>query len=129
MGVNELQALTQQFADAFDQRDLKTAIDMLSEDVEVIEYVPFRFDGKKVFVKYLNEALGGLVSASFGFRQPSYRVYGDTVGVVNAYGAFRGVTKDGKVVTINDRSTLVFIKEGGKWKLVSAHCSALPQAL
>ena len=129
MSVNELQALTQQFADAFDQRDLKTAIDMLSEDVEVIEYVPFRFDGKKVFVKYLNEALGGLVSASFGLRQPSYRVYGDTVGVVNAYGAFRGVTKDGKVVTINDRSTLVFIKEGGKWKLVTAHFSALPQAL
>ena len=73
MSLNELQALTQQFADAFDQRDLKTAIDMLSEDVEVIEYVPYRFDGKKVFVKYLSEALGGLVSASFGFRQPSYR--------------------------------------------------------
>jgi len=129
MSVNELRALTQQFADAFDQRDLKTAIDMLSEDVEVIEYVPYRFDGKEVFVKYLNEALGGLVSASFGFRQPSYRVYGDTVGIVNAYGAFSGATKDGKVLTINDRSTLVFIKQGGKWKLVSAHFSALPKAL
>jgi ketosteroid isomerase-like protein len=102
---------------------------MLSEDVEVIEYVPYRFDGKEVFIKYLTEALAGLVSASFGFRQPSYRLYDDTVGIVNAYGAFRGVTKDGKVVTINDRSTLVFIKQGGKWKLVSAHCSALPQAL
>jgi uncharacterized protein (TIGR02246 family) len=127
MSMNEIQALTQQFADAFDQRDLKPAIDMLSEDVEVIEYAPYRFDGKKVFVKYLNEALGGLVSASFGFRQPSYRVYGDTVGIVNAYGAFTGVTKDGKFLTINDRSTLVFIKQGGQWKLVSAHFSALPQ--
>ena len=129
MSVNEIQALTQQFADAFDQRDLKIAIDMLSEDVEVIEYVPYRFDGKKAFVKYLNEALAGLVSASFAFRQPSYRVYDDTVGIVNAYGAFTGVTKDGKVLTINDRSTLVFIKQGGKWKLVSAHFSALPHAL
>ena len=129
MSTNELQALTQQFADAFDKRDLKTAIDMLSEDIEVIEYVPYRFDGKEAFVKYLTEALGGLVSASFGFRQPSYRQYGDTVGIVNAYGAFRGVTKDGKVVTINDRSTLVFNKQGGKWKLVSAHFSALPKAL
>jgi ketosteroid isomerase-like protein len=40
MSVNELQALAQQFADAFDQRDLKPAIEMLSEDVEVFEYVP-----------------------------------------------------------------------------------------
>ena len=128
MSVNEIQALTQQFADAFDQLDLKIAIDMLSEDVEVIEYVPYRFDGKKAFVKYLNEALPGLVSASFAFRQPSYRVYDYTVGIVNAYGAFTGVTKDGKVLTINDRSTLVFIKQGGKWKLVSAHFSALPHA-
>jgi ketosteroid isomerase-like protein len=40
MSVNELQALTQQFADAFDRRDLKPAIEMLAEDVEVFEYVP-----------------------------------------------------------------------------------------
>jgi hypothetical protein len=31
----KLQALTQQFADAFDQRDLKPVMEMLSEDVEV----------------------------------------------------------------------------------------------
>jgi ketosteroid isomerase-like protein len=37
MSVSELRALTQQFADAFDQRDLKPAIDMLAEDVEVFE--------------------------------------------------------------------------------------------
>jgi ketosteroid isomerase-like protein len=57
MSVNELQALTQQFADAFDQRDLKTCLAMLC------------------------------------------------------------------------RTTLVFIKQGGQWKIVSAHFSAIPQAL
>jgi hypothetical protein len=75
MSVNELRALTQQFADAFDQRDLTPAIEMLSEDVEVFDHVPYRFDGKQLFVKYLNEAGEGIVSASFGFRQPSCRVY------------------------------------------------------
>ena len=34
MSVNELQALTQKFADAFDQRDVQPMLDMLSEDVE-----------------------------------------------------------------------------------------------
>ena len=103
MSVNELQALAQQFADAFDRRDLKPAIEMLSEDVEVFEYVPYRFDGKQM--------------------------YGDTVGIVNAYGSFRGVTKDGKVLALYDRGTLVFVKHGGRWKIVSAHFSAMPQGL
>ena len=48
MSVNELQTLTQRFADAFDQRDLTPVIEMLSEDVEVFDHVPYRFDGKQL---------------------------------------------------------------------------------
>ena len=129
MSVNELQALATQFADAFDQRDLKTLLGMLSDDLEVFDHIPFRFDGKPLFAKYLNEVLGGLASASFGLRQPSCRVYGDTVGIVNAHDMFTGVTKDGKILSIHGRTTLVFIKQSGQWKIVSAHFSAIPKAL
>src|ERR1700751_5927763 len=129
MSANELQALTQQFADAFDQCDLKPVMEMLSEDVEVFDHVPYRFDGKPLFAKYLNEAVTGLASASFGFWQPSCRVYGDTVGVVNAHDMFTGVMKDGKIISIHGRTTLVFIKQGEQWKIVSAHFSAIPKAL
>jgi uncharacterized protein (TIGR02246 family) len=129
MNVNELQALAQQFADAFDRRDLKTATEMLSEDVEVFDHVPYRFDGKPLFAKYLNEAFEGIASASFGFRQPSCRVYGDTVGIVNAHDMFMGVTKEGKALSIHGRTTLVFIKQSGQWKIVSAHFSPMPRAL
>ena len=129
MSVNELQALAQQFADAFDQRDLKTLLGMLSDDLEVFDHVPFRFDGKPLFAKYLNEVVGGLASASFGLRQPSCRVYGDTVGIVNAHDMFTGVTKDGKFISIHGRTTLVFIKQSGQWKIVSAHFSPIPKAL
>ena len=126
MSVKELQALTQKFADAFDQRDLKPAIEMLAEDVEVFEYAPYRLDGKQMFAKHVTEAYGGIVSASFGFRQPSFRVFGDTVGIVNAYDMFTGVTKDGKARSIHGRTTLVFLKQSGQWKIVSAHFSAMP---
>jgi ketosteroid isomerase-like protein len=129
MSVKELQALTQQFADAFDQRNLKTFLGMLSDDVEVFDHVPYRFDGKPLFAKYLNEAIASLASASFGFRQPSCRVYGDTVGIVNAHDMFTGVTKDGRTLSIHGRTTLVFIKQSGQWKIVSAHFSAIPKAL
>ena len=129
MSVNELQALTQQFADAFDQLDLTPVMEMLSEDVEVFDHVPYRFDGKPPFAKYLNEVVEGLASATFGFRQPSCRVYGDTVGIVNAHDMFTGVTKDGRALSIYGRTTLVFIKQSGQWKIVSAHFSAIPKAL
>ena len=127
MSVTEIQALAQRFADAFDKRDMKTVLEMLSEDVEVFDHVPYRFDGKPVFAKYLNEAIEGIASLSFGFRQPSCRVYNDTVGIVNAYDTFMGATKDGRALTIHGRTTLVFIKQGGQWKIVSAHFSAMPQ--
>ena len=32
MSVNEIQALAQKFADAFDRRDIKTVLDMLSDE-------------------------------------------------------------------------------------------------
>jgi uncharacterized protein (TIGR02246 family) len=127
MSVNEIQALAQRFADAFDKRDIKAVLEMLSDDVEVFDHVPYRFDGKPLFAKYLNEAIEGVVSTSFGFRQPSCRVYNDTVGIVNAYDTFMGATKDGRALTIHGRTTLVFIKQGGQWKIVSAHFSAMPQ--
>jgi hypothetical protein len=50
----------------------------------------------------------------------------DTVGIVNAYDMFTGVTKDGKARCIHGRTTLVFFKQSGQWKIVSAHFSAMP---
>jgi hypothetical protein len=42
---------------------------------------------------------------------------------------FTGATKEGKVLSIHGRTTLVFIKQSGQWKIVSAHFSAIPRAL
>jgi uncharacterized protein (TIGR02246 family) len=128
LSVSEIQDLAQRFADAFDRGDMKPVMEMLSDDVEVFDHVPYRLDGKVLFAKYLNEAFAGIASTSFGFRQPSCRVYNDTVGVVNAYDTFIGATKEGKPLTIHGRTTLVFVKEGGQWKIVSCHFSSIPHA-
>ena len=128
MSVTEIQILAQRFADAFDKGDMKIAMEMLADDVEVFDHVPYRFDGKALFAKYLNEAFAGIASTSFGFRQPSCRVYNDNVGIVNAYDMFMGATKDGKALTLHGRTTLVFVKQNGRWKIVSCHFSAMPHA-
>jgi len=91
-------------------------------------YLPrsLRFDNKAQFARYLSEATEGIASMSFGFRQPSYRVFNGSTGIMNAYDSFFGVTKDGKAQTLHGRTTLVFVKQGGKWMIVSAHFSSLP---
>ena len=79
------------------------------------------------FAKYLNEAFEGIGSTSFGFRQPSCRVYNDTVGIVIAYDMFMGTTKDGRSIVVHGRISLVFVKQGTQWKIVSCHLSRMPQ--
>lgn len=126
MSAETIKALAQQFADAFDKKDLRAVIEMLAEDVEIFDHVPYRFDNKAQFAKYLNEAIAGVGAMSFAFRQPSCRIYNDNMGIVNTYDTFMGMTKDGKPLTIHGRTTLVFAKQGGQWKIVSCHFSSLP---
>ena len=128
MSAHEIHTLAQQFVDAFNKKDLKAALNMLSDDLEVFDHVPYRFDNKEQFATFLAGAVEGIASMNFGFRQPSCRVFNDNTGIVNAYDTFTGVTKDGKVQTIHGRTTLVFVKQSGQWKIVSAHFSPLPHA-
>jgi ketosteroid isomerase-like protein len=55
-------------------------------------------------------------------------MFNDNTGVANAYDSFTGVTKDGKPMTLHGRTTLVFVKRGSQWKIVSCHFSPLPHA-
>ena len=128
MSVQEIQALAQQFAGGFDTKNIKAVLDLLSDDLEVFDHVPYRFDNKRLFAAFLSAATEGITSMSFGFHQPSCRVFNEHTGIVNAYDSFTGVTKDGKVQTLHGRTTLVFVKQGGQWKIVSAHFSPLPHA-
>jgi uncharacterized protein (TIGR02246 family) len=128
MSVQEIESLAHQFAEAFNKKDLRKALEMLSDDLEVFDHVPYRFDNKEQFGQFLAGALEGLSTLNFGFRQPSCRVFNDDTGIFNAYDTFTGVTKDGKVQTIHGRTTLVFVKQKGQWKIVNAHFSPLPHA-
>ena len=92
MSAQEIHTLAQQFADAFTNKNLKAILDMLSEDLEVFGHVPHRFDNKTLFATFLAGAAEGIASMSFGFRQPSCRVFNDTTGIVNVYDTFTGVT-------------------------------------
>jgi ketosteroid isomerase-like protein len=128
MSIQQIEAAAQAFADAFNRLDVAAAAELLDDDLEVFDHVPYRFDNKKQFVNFLQGAVQGLASSTFGFRQLSCRVFNDNTGIANAYDTFTGVTKDGKVQILHGRTTLVFVKRGNQWKIVSCHFSPLPHA-
>ena len=133
MNVQQIEAAAQAFADAFKHAespaiDVAAVAELLDEDLEVFDTVPYRFDNKQQFVNFLQGAASGLASSTFGFRQLSCRVFNDTSGIANAYDSFTGVMKDGTVRTVHGRTTLVLVKRGSQWKIVSAHFSHLPHA-
>ena len=128
MSVQQIETAALAFVDAFNRLDMPAAAELLDDDLEVFDHVPYRFDNKKQFVNFLQGAVKGLASSDFSFRQLSCRVFNDNTGIANAYDTFTGVTKDGKVQTLHGRTTLVFVKRGSQWKIVSCHFSPLPHA-
>ncbi len=127
MSVKEIEAAVSELSSAFNKMDVKAVANLLSENLEVFDHVPYRFDNKKQFVDFLVPAFSGLSSAHFGFRQLSCRMIAEGAAVANAYDTFMGVPKDGKPMTLHGRTTLVFAKESCHWKIVSALFSPLPK--
>jgi ketosteroid isomerase-like protein len=113
MSAREIQGLAQEFADAFSDKDVEAVLGMLSEDVEIFDHVPYRFENKAQFGAYLAGAVSAFASMSFSFRQPSCRVLDETTGIMNAYDSFTGVSHDGKGQMLHGR-TLVITKRSGQ---------------
>jgi uncharacterized protein (TIGR02246 family) len=127
MSVKEIEAVVQELGSAFSRMDMKATANLFSENLEVFDHVPYRFDNKKQFIEFLAPAFAGIETCNFGFRQLSCRMINDGAAVANAYDTFTGVAKGGKPIALHGRTTLVLVKEAGQWKICSAHFSPLPK--
>jgi uncharacterized protein (TIGR02246 family) len=128
MGAREeIEAVTNEWLNAFNRGDMQPFVNAMADDLEVFDTIPYRFDDKASFIEFLNGAMAGVESGTFVFRQPSYRAFNDNTGIVNAYDVFNLVAKDGTASALYGRSTLVYVKLNGQWKIVSAHFSTLPK--
>jgi uncharacterized protein (TIGR02246 family) len=128
MSVKEVEAVINELVRGFNANDIKGVASVLSENLEVFDHVPYRFDNKKQFVDFLTVAMAAFKDVQFGFRQLSCRMINEGAAVANAYDTFMGATTDGKAQMLHGRTTLVLAKEAGQWKIVSAHFSPLPIA-
>jgi len=125
---DEIRTITENWLNAFNKGDIAPFLNAFDDELEVFDTVPYRFDDKSSFVEFLHTSMAGIESGSFLFRQPSYRAFNDNTGIVNAYDVFNMVPKGGGApMTVYGRTTLVYVKKGGQWKIVSAHFSRLPK--
>jgi ketosteroid isomerase-like protein len=108
--------------------DFAPFIAALDNDLEVFDHVAYRFERKDEFLEYLGSVMGGAESMTFAFHQPSCRIFNEDTAVVNAYDRAATTPKGGGTPIVScGRTTLVLVKKGADWKIVSAHFSPLPK--
>lgn len=123
---------------AVDQAGRKLAFSLNSKDTAAYlrlfhkDYVSFSPEAAfptmptKDEIRQAREATNATTdSLSFTDNYADYRVVGNT-GIVSLLGTMVSKPKDGPAVTQNVRWTLVYVKTGGNWLLVTTHGSFLP---
>lgn len=124
----EVQQINEQVLAAATKGDFAPFVNVLDDEVEVFDHVPYLFEGKGKFLEYLQSVVAGAESTTFTFHQSSCRAVSDSTVVVNAYDRLTTVPKGGGLARVQcGRSTWVYVKKGKGWKIVSAHFSPLPK--
>jgi ketosteroid isomerase-like protein len=124
--LEDVRRITERIAAASAKGDFTPFIAALDDDLEVFDHGPYRFERKAEFLDNRGSVMGGAESMTFAFHQPSLRVFNDDTAIMNAYDRGATVPKGGSTPNVAcGRTTLVLVKRGADWKIVSAHFSPL----
>ena len=126
--MEQVRQSIERIATASAKGDFAPFIAALDDDLEVFDHVAYRFERKDEFLGYLGSVVSGAESMTFAFHQPSCRIFNEDTAVVNAYDRGATIPKGGGApIVVCGRTTLVLVKKGADWKIVSAHISPLPK--
>ena len=120
---DELVALDKSWAKAVEKNDF-AAIEAIVDPELVYSHSDGQVDSKEVYMTRLRK--GTSVYQAIEFDTINAKLIGGNIGLVNARAMFR-VLVDGKQVNNELAYTHVYVKRGGKWKMIS-HQSALLKA-
>jgi uncharacterized protein (TIGR02246 family) len=86
-----------------------------------------RIEGKGAIRAYTGDLWQTYPTRGTLGRHSATRVYGnDTVAIVNGYGEQRFADRNGQISTATVRTTITWVKIGGKWLVVDVHASRMP---
>lgn len=126
--LEDVSKVVERIATASAKGDFAPFVGALDDDLEVFDHVACRFDRKDEFLSYLGSVTSAAESVTFAFHQPSCRTFNEDTAIVNSYDRMATAPKGGGApVVACGRTTLVLVKKGGDWKIVSAHFSPLPK--
>jgi len=122
--VEDVTASNNKLIELFNQGNYDAYAEGIHPDIEAFTGVttPVLFKGKDNWMAFIN-GLRETLKTTYTQENESVRVYGNTA-VINGYFDFTVFTKDGQVLSQGGRSTMVLVKEDGKWLGYSFHFSA-----
>ncbi len=126
--AEEIAEIERQQAQAFSQGDLDAWLAAVADDaVLTSSVVPFRIEGKEAIRAHYAGFFQVYPTRRLINRQRSIRFYNDdTAAVTNAYLHLTAVDRNGQANTFYLRSSITWVKQGGRWLVVDAHVSRLP---
>jgi uncharacterized protein (TIGR02246 family) len=122
--VEDVTATNQQLLELFNKGEFDAYAEGIHPDIEAFTGVttPRLFKGKDAWMAFIN-GLKETERTTYTQVVESVRVVGNTA-VINGYFDFTVFTKDGQVLSQGGRSTMVMVKEDGKWLGYTFHFSA-----
>ena len=89
---------------------------------------PFRIEGKEAIRAHLAQVIEQYPKRRILPRQPAMRAFGNDLVVQNGYAVLYLTDRDDEVRTVFTRSSFVWARIGGSWRIVDQHGSRLPTA-
>jgi ketosteroid isomerase-like protein len=114
--VAEITGIEQRWAEAERTGDVRTLDELGDEQLRLVGPFGYVLDRDQWLQRY---ATGDLETHAFSWDDVSVRVTGDTavtIGTQNQRVSYRGMANDGAF-----RSTHVWVRHDGRWRLVSVH--------
>ena len=124
MAANDIKSLFDRWNDALQTRDPDAVTGLYSDDATLLPTLSNKVrrnhaEIRDYFAGFLQKKPRGIVNES------NVRDFGD-VAIRSGIYTFE-LTTDGKTSTVPCRFTFVYRNEGGKWKIVEHHSSAMPE--
>lgn len=121
----DLKALAEQTAEAFNKQDYKTYFSYFTDDNTEFPYVvsPLRHDA--AMWKSFIEGTASLAYVNYHGQDFQIQVYNGDAAVMTSYYTFTWMETGGSMNYQSGRATLVAVKQNGKWLVAHMHFSKM----
>ena len=121
----DVKALAEQTAEAFNKQDYKTYFSYFTDDNTEFPYVvsPLRHDA--AMWKSFIEGTASLAYVNYHGQEFQIQVYNGDSAVITSYYTFTWMETGGSMNYQSGRSTFVAVKQNGKWLIAHMHFSKM----